>query len=220
LLPKNSYGYARTRAGLFNNKTVNNLLTSSNFNKEPTNPNINYKNIGHEFMNELSKARNFMLPHISSEKYYIIGKIVNKYQLNGNNDNRNELVDNINGLLNSYRLPLASRTGNLPDTIMKNTEEFNLQNTLNMREKTDFTHNSKDNTNRTELIVKGLMGSNDFYKSSAAAITEAQNDNRLGGSKTKYDKVNNYGGYTTKYRPIDPRKKPNPYDSIWELFKQ
>ena len=40
-----------------------------------------------------------------------------------------------------------------------------------------------------------------------------QKDNRLGGSKTLFS------GYTTKYRPRDPRKSPNPYDSIWEVFK-
>ena len=45
-------------------------------------------------------------------------------------------------------------------------------------------------------------------------LAERQQDNRLGGSKTLYT------GYTTKYRPQDPRKGVKPYDSIWELFKQ
>ena len=57
------------------------------------------------------------------------------------------------------------------------------------------------------------MGSNKFYKNSSEALLEAKSDNRLGGSKTLFS------GYTTKYRPRDPRKRPNHYDSIWEVFK-
>ena len=64
LLPKNIHGYARTRPGLFNNKTVNNLLSGSQFSKESNNPNINYTNIGLDFMNELAMTRNFTLPRI------------------------------------------------------------------------------------------------------------------------------------------------------------
>ena len=77
LLPKNIHGYARTRVGLFNNKTVNNILSGSQFNSDQNNPNINYTNIGLQFMNELAMTRNFTLPYISSDKYTKIGKIVN-----------------------------------------------------------------------------------------------------------------------------------------------
>ena len=69
LLPKNEYGYARTRPGLFNNNTLNNLLSTKEFNKEPEKSNVNYTNIGLEFMNELAMARNFTLPYISQSKY-------------------------------------------------------------------------------------------------------------------------------------------------------
>ena len=84
----------------------------NSFNKESKNPNVNYTNIGLEFMNELAMTRNFTLPYISSENYTKIGKIVNKYQLNQNNgnDNRKELTDIINGVLNSSKLPT---TGNI-----------------------------------------------------------------------------------------------------------
>ena len=214
LLPKNKYGYARTRPGLFNKNTINNLLISKQFNEEPENPNIDYTNIGLKFMTELSMARDFTLPYISSEKYKAIGKIVNKYQLDETNDNKKELVDIINGALNMENIPSSSGMGNMPDTLTKNSEHFNLQKTLNKREKTDLTSNSKDSTEQTESMVKGLMGSDKYYKATSSSITEAKNDNRLGGSKTLFS------GYTTNYRPRDPRKKPNPYDSIWELFKQ
>ena len=65
------------------------------------------------------------------------------------------------------------------------------------------------------------MGSNEYYNSSAKLNKERNSDNRLGGSSKLYNKkVNNQSAYTNKYRPVDPRKKPKPYDSIWELFSQ
>ena len=207
LLPKNIHGYARTRAGLFNNNTVNNLLVGKNFNKEPNNPNINYKNIGFEFMKELSMARNFTLPHISERDYTSIGKVVNKYQLDeiSSVSGKKELIDIINDVLN---------TGKLPNTLNSNKDEYNLQNTLHI-----VGNDSKDE--RTEKIVKGLMGSNEYYNSSGKLNKERNSDNRLGGSSKLYNKkVNNQSAYTNKYRPVDPRKKPKPYDSIWELFSQ
>ena len=199
LLPKNEYGYARTRPGLFNNNTLNNLLTTKEFNKEPKNPNINYTNIGLEFMNELAMARNFTLPYIPQSKYESIGKIVNKYQLNENtgNTNRKDLTDLINSALNS---------GKLPSTLRNNNDNYKLQTTLNE------VKNDK-NTQRSENIIKGLLGSNEYYKTSSAGLAEKKEDNRLGGSKTLYS------GYTTTYRPKDPRKGVKAYDSIWELFK-
>jgi hypothetical protein len=68
-------------------------------------------------------------------------------------------------------------------------------------------------TRRSENLIKGLLGSNEYYKTTASGLAETQKNNRLGGSKTLFS------GYTTKYRPRDPRKSPNPYDSIWEVFK-
>ena len=210
LLPKNIHGYARTRAGLFNNNTVNNLLSGAKFNKEPNNPNINYKNIGFEFMKELSMARNFTLPNISERDYTTIGKVVNKYQLDEivSVSDKKELVDIINDVLN---------TGKIPNTLNSNKDEYDLQNTLHV------VGNDTDEM-RSEKIVKGLMGSNEYYNSSAKLNKERNSDNRLGGSSKLYNKkvskVNNQSAYSNKYRPVDPRKKPKPYDSIWELFSQ
>ena len=90
------------------------------FNEEPENLNIDYTNIGLKFMTELSMARDFTLPYISSEKYKAIGKIVNKYQLDETNDNKKDLVDIINGALNMENIPSSSGMGNMPDTLTKN----------------------------------------------------------------------------------------------------
>lgn len=227
LMPKNDYGYARTRPGLFSKNTLDNLLAGTQFNKEPQKPNANYVNIGLQFMNELAMARNFRLPYISQEKYEVIGKIVHKYQLNHNNHNtsRKDLTDIINGVLNSEKIPTTLNNvnggagvgvgdgGAITNTLKPNEEVFTLQNTLNEP-------STNEDTVRSEKIIKGLMGSNDFYKSSAQGVNETQGDNRLGGSKTLFDKSKKHSGYTTKYRPNDPRHRPKPYDSIWELFKQ
>ena len=185
-------------------------------------------------MNELAMTRNFTLPRISSENYTKIGKIVNKYQLNQNNgnDNRRELTDIINSALNSSILPT---TGN---TLNSNKKEYERRNNIN---------NVKNNSQRSEKIIKGLLGSNEYYKTGSAGLMEKESDNRLGGSKSLYagyeglNELSEYAGasglsegttnglnssnkihtgYTTKYRPMDPNKGVKPYDSIWELFKQ
>lgn len=211
LLPKNDHGYARTRPGLYNKNTINKLLAGTTFNKEPEKSNVNYTNIGLEFMTELSRARNFNLPYISQQNYEKIGRIVSKYQLDVNtgNTNKKDLTDIINGVLNSGTIPtsLNSVSDNLTGQIQSNTDGFSLQTV------TDKPATSTD-TGRSEKIIKGLLGKTDYYESSSIGLQEKQNDNRLGGSKTLYS------GYTTKYRPQDPRKGVKPYDSIWELFKQ
>ena len=211
LLPKNEHGYARTRPGLYNKNTVNQLLAGTVFNKEPENYNVNYTNIGLEFMTELSRARNFNLPYISQQNYEKIGRIVSKYELDVDtrNSNRKNLTDIINGVLNSGTIPtsLNSVSENLTGQIQPNSDGFSIQTVL------DKPATSTD-TGRSEQLIKGLLGKTDYYESSSIGLQEKQNDNRLGGSKTLYS------GYTTKYRPQDPRKGVKPYDSIWELFKQ
>ena len=228
LMPKNEYGYARTRPGLFSKNTLHNLLAGTQFNKEPEKPNADYVNIGIQFMTELSMARNFRLPYIPQEKYETIGKIVHKYQLNHNNsaDSKKDLSNIINGLFNSEKIPTTINSinnggnggnsrlnGTVSSSIQPNEDAFTLQNTLNEP-------STNEDTERSEKIIKGLMGADNFYKSSAQGVAETQGDNRLGGSKTLFDQSNKHSGYTTKYRPQDPRQRPKPYDSIWELFKQ
>ena len=93
-------------------------------------------------------------------------------------------------------------TGN---TLNSNKKEYERRNNIN---------NVKNNDRRSETIIKGLLGSNEYYKTGSSGLMEKESDNRLGGTKTLFT------GYTTNYRPQDPRKGVKPYDSIWELFKQ
>ena len=214
LLPKNDYGYARTRPGLYNKNTVNNLLAGTVFNKEPEKPNVNYTNIGLEFMTELSRARNFNLPYISQQNYEKIGRIVSKYELDVDtgNSNRKNLTDIINGVLNSGTIPTSvnSVSENLTGQIQPNSDGFSVGTVLDQ----DAADKNTNDNQRSEKLIKGLLGGSDYYKTSSEGLKEKQTDNRLGGSKTLYS------GYTTKYRPQDPRKGVKAYDSIWELFKQ
>ena len=226
LMPKNEYGYARTRPGLFSKNTLHNILAGTQFNKEPEKPNADYVNIGLQFMTELSIARNFRLPYIPQGKYEVIGKIVHKYQLTHNNstDSKKELSNIINGLFNSDKIPTTINSinngdkgdnsrlnGAVSSSIQPNEDAFTLQNTLNEP-------STNEDTERSEKIIKGLMGADNFYKSSAQGVSETKRDNRLGGSKTLFDQSNKHSGYTTKYRPQDPRQRPKPYDSIWSLY--
>ena len=41
----------------------------------------------------------------------------------------------------------------------------------------------KNDSQRSEKIIKGLLGSNKFYETSSSGLMEKQSDNRLGGSK-------------------------------------
>jgi hypothetical protein len=142
------------------------------------------------------------------------------------------LTDLINDTLNSGMLP---NTGNI---LNQNKDEIARRDTLN---------EVKNDNQRSENIIKGLLGSNEYYKTSASGLSERERDNRLGGSKTLYtgylgeNHLNDYKGasglterenmrlrgpesqhtgYTSKYRPQDPRKGVKAYDSIWDLFKQ
>ena len=47
------------------------------------------------------------------------------------------------------------------------------------------------------------------------AIAEAASDNRLGGSKTQME---NKTAYRSNYKPTDPRKFPNPYNALWDIY--
>ena len=65
--------------------------------------------------------------------------------------------------------------------------------------------------NRKKLTGKGVYAYAD-------AEREIASDNRLGGSKSLYekhisDRVRKINGI-----PRDPRRQPNPYNSIWDVF--
>lgn len=187
LIPKNKYGFARTRPGLFNGKSIKIALQSGQIDKESEN--LDYQQIGKDFMNDLSRIKEFREPRLRNNEYSAIGRIVYKYEIDKLNTNlyKNRLTDVLNNILNSTTLqaPLEDRYA-----------KYRPRRNRGKRE--------KDSAKVREL--KSIMGDLKYQSSVDGALDEMQSDNRLGGSKT---------AYTTKYKPVDPNKFPRPYDSIW-----
>ena len=80
--------------------------------------------------------------------------------------------------------------GAVSTSIQPNEDAFTLQNTLNEP-------STNEDKKRSEKIIKGLMGADNFYKSASQGAAETQGDNRLGGSKTLFDQSKKHSGYTT-----------------------
>lgn len=111
LLPKNKYGYARTRPGFFSDKTVKNILDQNDFSPKDKKDSVDMGNnltVGKDFMSELASQKKFNIPRISNAEYQQLGKLVQKYQLAGGDSitNKFNLTNAVNSLLNTN--PLAS----------------------------------------------------------------------------------------------------------------
>ena len=111
LLPKNKYGYARTRPGFFSDKTVKNILDQNDFSSKDKKDSVDIGNnltVGKDFMSELASQKKFNIPNISNAEYQQLGKLVQKYQLAGGDSitNKFNLTNAVNSLLNTN--PLAS----------------------------------------------------------------------------------------------------------------
>ena len=182
LLPKNKYGYARTRPGLFSQKSVKNILEQNNFSPDNDGSNVDPGNnisVGKDFMNELSAQKRFDLPKISNSEYQQLGKLVQKYQLDGSDSitGKFNLTNAINSLLNTN--PLASN-------LLKNKGD------------PDSPDGEKSNNIPTnQPYQKYIM---DSYKKKKVNS----------GDSAIYNSA-----YTTTYRPSNPHKGVNPYNSLW-----
>lgn len=123
LLPKNKYGYARTRPGFFSDKTVKNILDQNDFSLKDKKDSVDIGNnlsVGKDFMSELASQKKFNIPRISNAEYQQLGKLVQKYQLAGGDSitNKFNLTNAINSLLNTN--PLASN-------LLENKDDLNNQ---------------------------------------------------------------------------------------------
>ena len=124
LLPKNKYGYARTRPGFFSDKTVKNILDQNDFSPKDKKDSVDMGNnltVGKDFMNELASQKKFNIPRISNAEYQQLGKLVQKYQLDGSDSvtDKFNLTNAVNSLLNTN--PLASN-------LLENKDDSNNQN--------------------------------------------------------------------------------------------
>tara|TARA_B100001063_G_C16761792_1_gene556342 strand:- start:17 stop:1651 length:1635 start_codon:yes stop_codon:yes gene_type:complete len=187
LIPKNRYGYARTRPGLFNEKSLKIALEACKLNKESDN--LDYAQIGMDFMDDLSRIKQFREPRLKESEYSTIGRIVYKYDMDKLNTSlyKNRLTRVLNNVLNST---------DLQQPMLEHKRKYRRNRKCGEREK----------SNPKVAQLKSMMGDLKYQGSVDGAIDEMRSDNRLGGSKTSYRK---------NYKPVDPNKFPRPYDAIW-----
>ena len=79
LIPKNKYGYARTRPGLFNEQSLRIALEACKLDK--ASDNLDYIQIGKDFMEDLSRIKRFREPRFKESEYRELGRIVYKYDM-------------------------------------------------------------------------------------------------------------------------------------------
>lgn len=187
LIPKNAYGYARTRPGLFSNKSLQMALNSCQLDKQSDN--LDYEQIGMDFMDDLARIKRFREPRLKDSEYNAIGRIVYKYDMDKINASlyKDRLTNVLNNVLNATELekPLGDRHAKY-------------------RRRRKCGERERDSAKVNQL--KTIMGDLKYQGSVDGAIDEMKSDNRLGGSKTSYSK---------NYKPMDPNKFPRPYDAIW-----
>ena len=189
LIPKNKYGYARTRPGLFDSITLDAVIKQtapSSDDIQGKTQNKNYLKIGKEFMEDLSRIKDFSLPSISDKDYIQLGKLIYKYEIDKTTRLKHHLTHTINHILDTQALPMKG--GYLISS--NKTPRKGLSGE-------GGNYSVQDKLSGTDINAQ--------YQNKK----EAQSDNRLGGSSTAYRK---------NYKPIDPNKDPRPYDSIWDIF--
>ena len=185
LIPKNKFGYARTRPGLFTEKSLKMALASCQLDKGSDN--LDYTQIGIDFMDDLSRIKGFREPRLKDSEYVTIGRIVYKYDMDKINASlyKNRLTTVLNNVLNASNLGNSIATGK-------------------HRRRRKCGQSEHNNAKVNEL--KSIMGDLKYQGAVDGATHEMKSDNRLGGSKTSY---------TKNYQPVDPTKSPQPYDAIW-----
>jgi hypothetical protein len=190
LMPKNQHGYARTRPGLFDNISVEMAIKNS----KKTNKG-DYYNIGKNFMKQLSDIKHFELPNnISTDEFVAVGKLVHKHQTE-NSDSSNHLITRfINGILTTGSI---SRNNKINNNSRISSQTNSLGGIFDI-----------DNT---KLTGKGSYAF-------AEAEQELASNNRLGGSSDMYEKQISEKVRIQNGIPRDPKKRPNPYNSIWNMF--
>jgi hypothetical protein len=241
LMPKNKYGYARTRPGLFDNKSVDSAINHSKSSSKS-----DFYNIGKHFMEQLAYIKHFNLPEsINSNEYGSIGKLVHRYQTEKNNSSRTLLTEFINAILTTTSLSKNNKNidnNNLiSGTISASGGNFDFKpNKLSGKaiyaydqglaeaesdnrlggSSSEYKALAFPEQNEHVNKLAKFKGANASSKSNQSAynqgLTQAESDNRLGGSTREYEKHDT--AYTRRYKPRDPRKRPKPYDSIWKIF--
>ena len=129
-------------------------------------------------MNILAKKTNFVLPNISNQELYQIGVLIYKYEIN------NEMPENVNNPL-SQSIHYILDSNIIPSRLVEVAKKSKKKNALK----------------------KHIIGIK-YNSIIDMAYTEAQSDNRLGGSLSLYKKMD-------KFRP---KQRPDNFNSLWRFY--
>lgn len=191
LLPKNEYGYAKTRIGysdVAGLEIIAKRIEKQRFESKKQVSKGEFFNIGKEFLKQHGELKGYNVPNnITVKEYTLLGKILFIYLTNKTKKNQSILKNYIDSLyLEHY---LNNKCDDCENNAIKSIDK-----------ETQFT---------LEELKK-----RDAY-AYTEGIIEAGSDNRLGGSNTQFKSRT---AYTTDYRPLDPRKFPHPYNSLWDIL--
>ena len=194
LLPKNEYGYARTNLGYTDIKGIE--FVSENIRKQTKIQNIISKKQGKVTKGDFYNiGKEFLSQHAEIKNYEVPDNITtNQYTLLGK-------------LLFIY---MTNKTNFNRSRLKSYIQSLYLEKTLN--KKCEDCPDS--NLNKNYMLNLEELKKKDAY-AYMEAVAEAASDNRLGGSKTQME---NKTAYRSNYKPIDPRKFPNPYNALWDIF--
>ena len=203
LLPRNKYGYAKTKPGLFDNISVDMTLKNNTVKCNSVKCNSgDFFNIGKNFLRQLGQIKDFVIPdNITKDEYTSLGKFVHKYQ----SEKTLQSGINLTNFINAILLTSTMNTNRNSNMNTNRNSNMNINRNSNMN---NF-HNAAININ--EISEESSYSDKEAFK-------KTTNDNIENGTQSKDNKYKNTA-YTTKYRPRDPRVGPTPYNSIWQMYK-
>ena len=191
LLPKNEHGYAKTQIGYSDVRSleiISKRIERQRMESKKQLSRSEFFNIGKEFLKQHGELKGYDVPDNITVKEYTL----------------------LGKILFIY---LANKTQKNQSTLKNYIDSLYLEHYLN--NKCDNCENMAESSvdEETKFTLEELK-KRDAY-AYTEGIVETGSDNRLGGSKSQYD---NRTAYRSNYKPADPRKFPNPYNSMWDIF--
>ena len=195
LLPKNEHGYAKTQIGYSDVRSLE--IISKRIERQRMEQRMETKkqlsrseffNIGKEFLKQHGELKGYDVPNNITTKEYTL----------------------LGKVLFIY---LANKTPKNRSTLKNYIDSLYLEHYLNNK-CDNCENNAESSIDKDTKFTLDELKKRDAY-AYTEGIVETESDNRLGGSRTQYE---NRTAYRNNYKPLDPRKFPNPYNSMWDVF--
>ena len=181
LLPRNEYGFARTKPGLFDNISVdmvlkNNIVKCNSVKCKSG----DFFNIGKNFLRQLGYDKQFVIPdNITKDEYTSLGKFVHKYQSEHTPKSKARLTNFINAILLTSTMNINRNCDKKDsDNVSINTNKIYNQNAYS---------NSEYLKNTTGQQVSDSHSQFDKYKNTAYTTKYRPRDPRVG--PTPYNSI-------------------------------